>query len=102
MDIDLEKNGKTMKIIIDGNIDSDGGHHLSVQLQKVMEEDAVDKVVFDLTTVKTITSSGIGKLMNFFKYIDAKKGSMEIKGISDSLYKQFAEIHLEKIFPISK
>ncbi len=33
---------------------------------------------------------------------DAKKGKMEIKGISDGLFKQFMEIHLDRIFPISK
>ncbi len=102
MDIDLEKNGNAIKVIIDGNIDTDGGHKLSVQLQEIMEMDEVMNIVFDLTTVKTITSSGIGKLMNFYKFIDAKNGSMEINGISESLYKQFAEIHLERIFPITK
>ncbi|MCK4543350.1 MAG: STAS domain-containing protein [Spirochaetales bacterium] len=100
MDIELEKDGSTMKIIIDGNIDTDGGHELSVQLQEVMEMDDVEHVIFNMTTCRTTISSGIGKLMNFYKYIDAKKGKMEIRGISDSLYTQFMEIHLDRIFPI--
>ena len=102
MDIELDKKGDALRIVIDGNIDTDGGHKLAVALQEAMEMPGVKSVVFDLTTVRTITSSGIGKIMNFFKYIDGKKGSMSVKGISDQLFKQFIEIHLDRIFPVSK
>ena len=102
MDIDVVKNGQTVNVVIDGNIDTDGGQRLSVELQEIMEMDNVKNIVFDMTTVKTTTSSGIGKLMNFYKYMDSNDGSMAIKGISDSLYKQFMEIHLDRIFPIEK
>jgi anti-sigma B factor antagonist len=102
MDIELDRKGDTLKILIDGNIDTDGGHKLAVSLQEAMEMEGVKTVVFDLTTVRTITSSGIGKIMNFFKFIDGNKGSISIKGISDQLYRQFMEIHLDRIFPIGK
>jgi len=102
MDIEMNKKGDALVIVIDGNIDTDGGHKLAVALQEAMEMGNVKTVVFNLATVRTITSSGIGKIMNFFKFIDGKKGSMSIKGISDQLYKQFMEIHLDRIFPISK
>ena len=102
MDIELEKNKDTVRITIDGNIDTDGGQQLSVKFQEIMEMADVKKVVFDLTTVKTTTSSGIGKVLNFFKYLDARGGAMEIDGISDSLHEQFSEIHLDRIFPIKK
>lgn len=102
MDIELDKKGDSLKIVIDGNIDTDGGHKLAVSLQEAMEMAGIKSVTFDLTTVRTITSSGIGKIMNFFKFIDGKKGSMSVKGISDQLYKQFMEIHLDRIFPIGK
>ena len=70
MDIELDKKGDTLKIVIDGNIDTDGGHKLAVSLQEAMDMDGIKSVVFDFTTVRTITSSGIGKIMNFFKFID--------------------------------
>lgn len=102
MDIELNRKGDHLAVVIDGNIDTDGGHRLAVSLQEAMEMDGIKSVVFDLTTVRTITSAGIGKLMNFFKFIDARKGTMQVKGISDQLYKQFMEIHLDRIFPVSK
>jgi anti-sigma B factor antagonist len=102
MDIELNRKGDALTIVIDGNIDTDGGHKLAVSLQEAMEMDGLKTVVFDLSTVRTITSSGIGKVMNFFKFIDSRKGSMSVKGISEQLYKQFMEIHLDRIFPIHK
>jgi len=102
MDIELNRKGDALTIVIDGNIDTDGGHRLAVSLQEAMEMEGLKSIVFDLSTVRTITSSGIGKIMNFFKFIDGKKGAMSIKGISDPLYKQFMEIHLDRIFPVSK
>jgi anti-sigma B factor antagonist len=102
MDIELDRKGDSLRIVIDGNIDTDGGHKLAVSLQEAMEMEGVKSVAFDLTTVRTITSSGIGKIMNFFKFIDGRKGTMSVKGISEQLYKQFMEIHLDRIFPISR
>jgi anti-sigma B factor antagonist len=102
MDIELEKDNGTVKLVIDGNIDTDGGQELSVTLQEIMEMEDVNNVAFDLTTVKTITSSGIGKLLNFFKFLDSKGGKMEVTGISEMLYQQFIEIHIDRIFPIRK
>jgi anti-sigma B factor antagonist len=102
MDIELKRKGDVLSIVIDGNIYTDGGHKLGISLQEAMEMDGVKSIQFDLSTVRTITSSGIGKLMNFFKFIDSKKGTMTVKGISDQLYKQFMEIHLDRIFQISK
>lgn len=102
MDIELDKKGDCLTIVIDGSIDTDGGHKLAVALQEAMEMEGIRTVVFDLSTVRTITSSGIGKIMNFFKFIDGRKGAMSVKGISDPLYKQFMEIHLDRIFPVSK
>jgi anti-sigma B factor antagonist len=102
MDIDLDKKGDTVTITVDGNIDTDGGHKLSVKLQEIMDMEDVKNVYFDMTTVRTTTSSGIGKLMNFYKFVDGKKGKMGIRGISEQLLRQFTEIHLDRIFTIEK
>ena len=102
MEISYSQNGNLVKILIQGNIDTRGGEKLTDTLNIVMKLDNIKHVIFDLTTVITTTSSGIGKLLRFYKYIDSIGGIMEIKGISDNLFTQFQEIHLERIFPISK
>lgn len=102
MEIDLNTEETIAYVAIKGNIDLKGGDRLGEKLQEITYMDNIDHVVFNMTEVSTITSSGIGKLLNFFKHINSKSGSMEIKGISDSLYEQFLDIHLNRIFPISK
>jgi anti-anti-sigma factor len=102
MDIELDKKGDSLRIIIDGNIDSDAGRKLAVSLQEAMGMDGVVTAILDLTTVRAISSTGIGKLMNFSKFMAEKKGSMSVKGISDQLYALFMEMRLDRVFPIEK
>ncbi|MBN2509738.1 MAG: STAS domain-containing protein [Spirochaetales bacterium] len=87
-------------VTIEGNIDSESGHDLSVALMKVMEWEDVQHVDFDLATVNTVTSAAIGKLINFYKFMEQKCGTMSISAISEGLRKQFREIHLDRIIPI--
>lgn len=98
---DTIENGRAL-VRIDGNIDTESGHDLSVKLMELMEVEGLTHVAFDLSTVNTVTSSAIGKLLNFFKFMNSQEGSMEIKGISTTLLNQFREIHLDRIFPISQ
>lgn len=77
MDIDMDRNGDSLKIIIDGNIDATGGPKLAAALQEAMGMQGLKDVVFNLAMVRTISSSGIGKLMNFFKYMTGKKARCE-------------------------
>lgn len=102
MDIELERRGDSLRIAIDGNIDTEGGRKLAVSLQEAMDMDGISSVSFDLSTVRVVSSSAIGKLLNFFKFIDGRRGAMSVRGISDQLYRQFMEIHLDRIFPIGK
>lgn len=102
MDISYTQEEGTVTVTITGNIDTSGGDKLSNTLNEIMGLDTVERVYFNMTAVLTTTSSGIGKLLRFYKYIDSQNAAMEIKGISSNLYTQFKEIHLDRIFPISK
>ena len=102
MDIELDKRGDSLKIIVDGNIDEENGHKFSASLREAMEMEGLRRVVLDLATVRTVSSSGIGKLLNFNRFMGGKGGSVAIEGISDRLYEQFLEIHLDRVLPISK
>jgi anti-sigma B factor antagonist len=46
-------------------------------------------------------SSGIGKILMFFKSLDGAKASFEIKGIHENLFNIFKAVKLDKLFPIS-
>jgi anti-sigma B factor antagonist len=102
MDIELTKKGELLTISIDGNIDAENGRELASALQEAIDAGTGGAVVFDLSGVRSITSTGIGKLLNFFKYLNSEKRAMSVKGISDQLHRQFMEIHLDRIFPVEK
>ena len=101
MDIDVKIEGNCAIVTIDGNIDVDGGNKLTASFYELMENDDIKHVKFDLLTVKSITSSAIGKILKFYKHLELKKGKMEVVDISNELHTQFKEIHLNRIIPIN-
>ncbi len=101
MRVELERRGGSLRVAVDGNIDTEGARELGASLQEASLE-GIDSVAFDLSTVRAISSAAIGKLLNFFKLVEGRNGRMSIDGISDQLYRQFMEIHLDRVFPISK
>ncbi len=100
MDIDIVIEDDTVYFKITGAIDTEGGSELTNKFMEIASDESVKYAEFDLSEVPSITSAGIGKLLRFFKHFDKLGGKMKIKGISDSLKDQFAEIHLDQIIPI--
>ncbi len=101
MDFSTNVTGNEVVIKISGAIDTEAAEKLRAELNKVAKTNP-KKVVMNLKLVPTIGSSGIGKILIFFKELDKNGASFEIKGIHDSLFNIFKSIKLDKLFPISK
>ena len=102
MTIDVEQTGNCVCITLDGNLDTEGDKKLAKTLRYVQRLRDFDTVSFDMEKVFYATSSGIGRILNFYKFLETTERIMEINGISQSLYEQFKDIHLETLFPINK
>jgi anti-sigma B factor antagonist len=102
MEVAVSIEGSTVKVSIKGSIDIDGAPELAHRLSEVIGNEEIKAAIFDLSEVRSITSSGIGKLLSFYKLFDKRGGSMKIKGISEELESQFREIHLDLILPIER
>ena len=102
MVIKVEQSGNHVCIVLDGNLDTEGDKELAKTLRAVQRLGSYDRVSFDMRKVFYATSSGIGRILNFYKVLETTERLMEINGISDSLYEQFKDIHLETLFPINK
>ena len=102
MNIKVEQTGSHVCIILDGNLDTEGDKDLARTLRTVQRLHNFDSVSFDMRKVFYATSSGIGRILNFYKVLETTERLMEINGISDSLYEQFKDIHLETLFPINR
>lgn len=100
MDVATKITGETLQITISGAVDTAAAEILRSELIKAMIHKP-KKVVMNLTLVPTMGSSGIGKILMFFKSLDSNKVSFEIKGIHENVYSIFKAVKLDKLFPIS-
>jgi anti-anti-sigma factor len=100
MDVTTKVNGDTLIVKVSGAVDTSAAEILRSELNKIAGQ-RQKKVVMDLSMVPTMGSSGIGKILMFFKSLDSSKASFEIKGIHENLFNIFKAVKLDKLFPIS-
>jgi len=100
MDVATKIYGDALLIKLSGAVDTSAAEILRSELNKIATQKP-QKVIMDLTLVPTMGSSGIGKILMFFKSLDSMKSSFEIKGIHENLYSIFKAVKLDKLFPIS-
>ena len=100
MQVQTKQNGDHMLLIISGNVDTKSAQELRLELAKALQLKPA-RVTMDLRGVSTIGSSGIGKILLFFKELRKREAKFEIKGLQENIYKVFKAIKLDKLFPIS-
>jgi anti-sigma B factor antagonist len=101
MEFRLAHKDEAVMISIIGAVDNDNSNELKNQFQDLLGHDFTE-AIFDLTHVPFITSSGIGKILIFYKNVVANGKKMRIKGINDNLYELFRSIKLDQLFPIEQ
>jgi len=99
MNLKVEKNGNEASVFITGNIDIPGAEELKKTLNGLVEEN-INTVTIDFSGVTFIGSSGIGKLLLFYKNLTAKGGSLSLLNLSDEIIALFKAIKLDKLFNI--
>lgn len=102
MSVAVQIQNQTAFFKIIGPISSESGQDLTDAFTEIANNQAIFIVFFDLSEVPSISSAGIGKLLKFYKHLEKKGGTIEIKGISSALKKQFTDIHLNMIIKISE
>ena len=80
-----EKNG-TIQISIEGRIDNEGTQKFQESLDSVLNKNG-QKITLDLSKLEFINSSGIGKLLIFYKKARHSGTETEIEGISEELFR---------------
>lgn len=101
MEITTRQKGDEVMVGVSGQVDTDAAERLRAELAKVIRLNP-KSVVMDLSKVPSIGSSGIGKILAFYKELNRIKATFAIKGIHENLYNIFKSIKLEKLFPISQ
>ena len=61
-----------------------------------------DRIVFDLSKVEVMNSSGLGILILIQDSLERKKGCMVLSGLSPVLRQLFSQMKLETLFKVTK
>jgi len=98
IDLTFSENIATMKI--DGILNSENAHILQEKLSEVMQSNAT-LLELDLLDCRNISSTGIGKILLFYKDFISKGGEIEVVRSSNSVYELFSMLKLNQLFTVN-
>ncbi|OGR04196.1 MAG: anti-anti-sigma factor [Deltaproteobacteria bacterium RIFOXYD12_FULL_50_9] len=101
MEIKVSQMGSRTRFEVLGDIDERGAEILKSHF-KQLSITAVKELVIDLAQVGHIGSSGIGKLLLFYKNLGINGGTISIVNASEPIFQLLTELKLNAIFSISK
>ncbi len=101
MKFDVSRSNGTVNIKIVGPVDWAHTESLETEFRKLLLWD-FKEAVFNLSSVPFISSSGIGKLLVFYKRAKANGSRIRIKGINRNLLNLFQTIKLDQLFPMEQ
>ncbi len=93
-----EVDGKTL-VELKGDIYIEQGDELYKVFNGIIEKNPKE-VVIDLKELKSITSSGIGKIVLLYRELDRKKGKIKIIGVNKTIMQIFKIVKLDKLVEI--
>lgn len=97
MNIKVTKEGNKTIMFLSGSIDIPGAESLKKSLTQILDGDSKE-VVIDFKEVSFIGSSGIGKLLIFYKNFTSKGGKINIENLNKEIKALFRAIKLDKLF----
>ncbi|MCB5260670.1 MAG: STAS domain-containing protein [Candidatus Cloacimonetes bacterium] len=100
MTIDLTFNDNIASMKIDGILNSENAHILQEKLGEVMQSNAT-LLELDLLDCRNISSTGIGKILLFYKDFISKGGEIEVVRSSNSVYELFSMLKLNQLFTVN-
>ncbi len=100
MDISLDFNDQRALIKVEGTVSGEDVWTLRDRLNQVLESE-VSHLEMDLSSCKSMCSSGIGKILYFYRDFQEKDGQFEVVRSSPAIYDLFTTIKLNQLFPIS-
>jgi len=99
MDIKVSKTDERLVVRVKGDIYIDQADELSDTFKDIIEK-GPNEVLLDLGGLKSITSSGIGKIVLLYKGLRKKSGVLKIKGVNDTIMEIFKIVKLDKLVEI--
>lgn len=99
MEVKITKETDRTVLVLSGSIDIEGAEMLKKSFNQLLAE-PLKNVDIDFKNVSFIGSSGIGKLLLFYKNFTAAGGKIRIINLNADLLALFKAIRLDKLFNI--
>jgi len=99
MDIKLAESDRQVKVTLKGDIYVEQADELVEVFNSIIEK-SPEEVIIDISELKSITSSGIGKIVLLYKSLRKKNGKIKIIGVNDTIMQIFKIVKLDKLVEI--
>lgn len=99
MDIKVNYSEKSATIQVNGKLDATNSHKLKEVFNKI-DHPQHPEVILDFTDLEMIDSSGIGKILVFYKKVKENNGNLIIRNPNSYICEIFDLIQLNKIIEI--
>lgn len=83
MTVNIEKNEKEMKVLVEGRVDTTTAPELEKQIDDNISD--VNNVTLDLAKLDYISSAGLRVLLKEQKYMNSKSGKMTLINVKDEV-----------------
>jgi len=100
MSIDLSITDNVASMKIEGILNSENAHVLQEKLSEVLASKATI-LELDLLDCRNISSTGIGKILLFYKDFISTGGEIEVVRSSNSVYELFSMLKLNQLFTVN-
>jgi anti-sigma B factor antagonist len=100
MNVKISSEAEKTVVYLSGSIDIPGAESLKKSLTQILEDETVKEASIDFEGVNFIGSSGIGKLLLFYKNFTSKGGKVQIVNLNKEITALFKAIKLDKLFNI--
>jgi anti-sigma B factor antagonist len=98
MEITVSRNENSGRVEIRGDVDEKGAEELKAKLREMAN---LKEVTIDMSGVAYIGSSGIGKLLLFYKNIAMQGGKVFLVNVQNDILQLLHELKLDTIFTIT-
>ena len=101
MEVVIVRGDGKITVTATGMIDEEGADRLKATFDQVLGSTLPPVVVLDLRGTQHIGSSGIGKILLFYKNLSIKNSRLEVINLNHGLHELFRELKLDTLFTVS-
>jgi len=99
MEVKVKEKGSVIEVTLTGDIYVDQAEDLVDVFNGIIGKKP-QEVIIDISALKSITSSGIGKIVLLYKGLQKDKGKVKITGANDTIMQIFKIVKLDKLVEI--